>query len=234
MSNDKSHDEIFCRSCGETIKKKAEICPNCGVRNEYQEGQSTEHTQQRTSHPESNHTTSEPVKETHDPSNYSTTVADNWYYGVAASLVLWIFGFALPEGSAIAGLFFLVAWGLMPVSIYFDHQWLRASTEWKPNLVLWVTVAAIPLVNIIGGGVYLFRRYNTADITPAKTTNDQQASGDGALDQLRERYSKGELTDEEFETKLEQIVGTEDKETAKMHIRNQSNDSSDMDSAQEK
>jgi len=31
----KSIDEIFCRSCGKTIKKDVEICPHCGVRNIY-------------------------------------------------------------------------------------------------------------------------------------------------------------------------------------------------------
>lgn len=31
----KSMDEIFCRSCGVPIKKEAEICPHCGVRNTY-------------------------------------------------------------------------------------------------------------------------------------------------------------------------------------------------------
>lgn len=34
MSREKGFDEIFCRSCGEAIKKEAEICPHCGVRNE--------------------------------------------------------------------------------------------------------------------------------------------------------------------------------------------------------
>lgn len=28
----KGADEVFCRSCGEAIKKEAEICPHCGVR----------------------------------------------------------------------------------------------------------------------------------------------------------------------------------------------------------
>lgn len=28
----KGADEMFCRSCGATIKKEAEICPKCGVR----------------------------------------------------------------------------------------------------------------------------------------------------------------------------------------------------------
>jgi hypothetical protein len=29
----KSADEVFCASCGEPIKREAEICPHCGVRN---------------------------------------------------------------------------------------------------------------------------------------------------------------------------------------------------------
>jgi TM2 domain-containing membrane protein YozV len=28
----KKDDEMFCSSCGEIIKKEAEICPKCGVR----------------------------------------------------------------------------------------------------------------------------------------------------------------------------------------------------------
>ena len=26
------HDEMYCRSCGNNVKKEAEICPKCGVR----------------------------------------------------------------------------------------------------------------------------------------------------------------------------------------------------------
>lgn len=29
---DAAHDEVFCSSCGESIKREAEICPHCGVR----------------------------------------------------------------------------------------------------------------------------------------------------------------------------------------------------------
>lgn len=31
-SQTKGPDEVFCRDCGELISAKAEICPNCGVR----------------------------------------------------------------------------------------------------------------------------------------------------------------------------------------------------------
>lgn len=32
MTRSKKQDEQYCRSCGNLIKKKAEICPDCGVR----------------------------------------------------------------------------------------------------------------------------------------------------------------------------------------------------------
>ena len=32
MPKQKSADENYCRSCGRIIKKEAEICPHCGVR----------------------------------------------------------------------------------------------------------------------------------------------------------------------------------------------------------
>ena len=32
----KNADEMFCSSCGEIIKKEAEICPKCGVRQKRQ------------------------------------------------------------------------------------------------------------------------------------------------------------------------------------------------------
>ncbi|WP_459809640.1 zinc ribbon domain-containing protein [Halopiger thermotolerans] len=35
-------DEQYCSSCGEIIKKKAEICPECGVRNENTLSESSE------------------------------------------------------------------------------------------------------------------------------------------------------------------------------------------------
>ena len=39
---EKAFDEAFCSSCGETIKKEAEICPKCGVRQRRVGGSSTE------------------------------------------------------------------------------------------------------------------------------------------------------------------------------------------------
>lgn len=242
MSNKKGPDEVYCRSCGEPIKKKAEICPNCGVANEYTEpkrndrqsvqNSSTPTSQQNSQKtlnspsPSGNAATSSPPNE-HDPSDFTTKISGQWHYGVGASVALWILGFGMPD--PVAGLSFLIAWGLMPVSIYFDSQWMRATTEWNPESIMWIVLSVIPLVNILAGIVYFFRRYNTPQVSPPKTGYSTGQESDDALSRLRERYSRGELTDEEFEQKVEQIVGTEDTETAQMHVR--ANDSSNKQSS---
>lgn len=234
MSRKKGPDEVYCRSCGDPIKKKAEICPSCGVANEYDGSQRSNSQTQKKSRDRStsndgqnrnkrrsnkgrNRNTTASSSQ-HDPSIYSTTVTDKWYYGVAVSILLWILGFAMPEGSGLAGAFFLLAWVLMPLSIYYDRQWVRATTQWNPKSKIWITLSVIPLVNIVAGGVYLFRRFNMDEVSSPGF--DDSPRNDTALEELRERYSRGELTDEEFERKVDQIVGTETEETAKVHMKN--------------
>lgn len=228
MSREKGPDEIFCRSCGEPIKKKAEICPECGVPNEYTDpqragsgsrsGGSAASSQQR-SQQRSTGSRSTPEPAQHDPSRYSTTVSNTWHYGVGASVVLWCIGFALPEGSGLAGGLLLIAWVLMPVSVYYDRQWLRATSNWNPDSNTWILLSVVPLVNVVAGAVYLFRRFNTSQVTSPNSSSTTGAGDDAALAKLRERYSSGELTDEEFERKVDRIVGTENRETAQVHAR---------------
>lgn len=149
----KEPDEMYCRSCGEIIKKEAEICPECGVRNE-----SAKTGTQSGSRG--------PTSVGHDPGQYETTVSDTWWYGIAGGVVLWIF-LILVAGSvasggileALLGLIALIAWAIMPVAVYFDAKYVRANGRWNPNTALWVIGMLIWLVNIVAGGVYLYRRH---------------------------------------------------------------------------
>lgn len=148
QSRKKGADEIFCRSCGEAIKQKAEICPHCGVRNNNTNSNIQKSTTRAT---------------THDPSQYETTVADSWWYGVAGGTALWALVFVLAAGAgdsigAFGGLLALVAWVGLPLAAYFDMQYVRANSKWNPNTIFWVIFLAIWLVNIVAGGVYLYRR----------------------------------------------------------------------------
>lgn len=146
----KGTDEIYCRSCGEIIKEAAEICPECGVRNEAGSGRGSG---------------SKSTGRAHDPSQYETNVSDSWYLGVAAGLVLWIALFAMgslePSGGLemVVGLLALIGWALMPIAVYYDSKYVRANGNWNPNTVAWVAAMAIWLVNIVAGAVYLYRRH---------------------------------------------------------------------------
>lgn len=147
-----SGDKQFCRSCGEKIKKAAEICPNCGVRNESATATNTGRQ-------------SGPVKRAHDPSNYETTVSDTWFYAVAGGIGAWVVlillsGVVPPSSpvSTLAGFIGLIGWIIMPVGIYFDSRYVRANSKWDPTGVGWLIAAAVPFVNIVVGGAYLYRR----------------------------------------------------------------------------
>lgn len=153
---EKGPGEIFCRSCGEAIKKEAEICPECGVRN------------QKATKSTSEQSRSSGSKSQHDPSQYETNVSENWWYGVLAGGALWILIFVgisfVPEGgplSAIFGFLALIAWAIMPVAVYYDSKYVRANSKWNPSSGLWIVGMLIWLVNIIAGIVYLYRRHET-------------------------------------------------------------------------
>lgn len=145
MARTKSDDELFCASCGEAIKKAAEICPNCGVRNE-------------TAGSTSSGYSSEPSE---------TTVSETWWYGVAGATALWLLvmvwiGADLPGGAGM-GLLILIAWIALPLAAYFDMQYVRANSDWNPTTFLWVIAMAVWFLNIVIGGIYLYRRHEVLD-----------------------------------------------------------------------
>lgn len=141
-------DEIYCTSCGEPIKKEAEICPNCGVKNKSKSSNSGKATY------------------SHDPSNYKTSVSGNWWHGIWISTLFWILilgaSTTVPEGGSLGAFFgFLIlgSWILMPLAGYFDMQYVRANSNWDPNTILWMIGFLVWIVNIVGGTVYLARRH---------------------------------------------------------------------------
>jgi predicted RNA-binding Zn-ribbon protein involved in translation (DUF1610 family) len=143
MPRQKGADEVFCTSCGAAIKKEAEICPECGVRNE-------------------NATKSRPQP-------VDTTVSESWWYGVAICLGLWVLVLVLPETisptvDALVGLVAVTAWVGLPLSAYFDSKYVAGHSDWRPNEPLWVIGLLVPVVNIVFGGVYLYRRHEVLGV----------------------------------------------------------------------
>jgi hypothetical protein len=124
------------------MKKAAEICPNCGVRNR-ESGRGS--------------ASGRAVR------NYETTVSHNWWYGVLAATALWVVVFGL--GSAIGRTALMewavvAAWFLLPVSVYFDTKQVKMRSAWRPNLFAYLGVAVfIPPLGALVGAFYLFRRH---------------------------------------------------------------------------
>lgn len=148
MPREKAADEVFCRSCGEAIKKEAEICPNCGVRNERAETSSTSSSRSKSR-------------------SYSTTVSDSWWYGVAGGVALWVLLLILASTAAgsdtLLGFLLIIVWAGLPIATYFDMQYVRANSEWDPNTGIWVVLMAIWIANVAAGALYLYRRHEVLD-----------------------------------------------------------------------
>lgn len=109
--------------------------------------------------------------------------------------------------------------------------WLGAmftGQEWWLAALLVGYIAVVPLIAILFGDEE-DRREWVDDYSPGETRSDtsvdaETADSDGsdgsdvdardALETLRERYAAGELTDEQFERKLERLLNTETLENA--------------------
>lgn len=174
MGDTKNSDEVFCQSCGEKIKRKAEICPECGVRNETSNaGRSKSGTATRgsgSSQRSGNQTSTEA-----EPS-------DSWVLGIKIGAGIWgilailmllsalLFrgGLATMGGGAGAGfgrLFQSLALaGLIPIlqfggwivvgmSMYGDIQYIDYHTdEWPLNGSLYIAGAILlPILTQIFG-----------------------------------------------------------------------------------
>jgi len=149
----KGPGEVFCTACGAAIKAEAEICPACGVRNE---AFVPAPTPERASAP-------------HDPDAYETTVSASWWRGTAAGAGAWVLIAALSglSDGAFATIYSLVtvfAWIGLPLTVYYDAQYVRANSKWNPSTPLWGLLLAVPFVNILVALVYLYRRHEVLGV----------------------------------------------------------------------
>lgn len=135
---------MFCRACGEIIKKEAELCPECGVRNS---------------------------KSSSKFSVGRAYVSENWWYGVAIGTLAWV-GIVLAVatvtldsgGESVIGLVAIVAWALLPISAYYDMMYVRENGDWNPNTALWLIGLSIWFVNVVAGILYLIRRHEVIGV----------------------------------------------------------------------
>lgn len=143
----KGPDEVFCESCGEPIKKAAELCPHCGVRPGSAGGGASGHAS----------------TSAHDPSQYETSVSDSWWIGVLVGVIGWaaVLGLAGADANlgAAGGFAVIALWIGLPLSAYVDAQYVRANSEWNPETALWVLLLLVWFANVVAGAIYLYRRH---------------------------------------------------------------------------
>ena len=184
MTRTKGPDEVFCTSCGEAIKEQAVICPSCGVKNS------------------KGGTTTSP-----DPDE----VSEVWYYGVLAATAMWVVGLLVSDvASSVSGFMYLIAWPLLPISVYYDHKWVEANTDWNPETAGWIPGALFPIVNIPVMVAYLFFRWNANEITVSKQTRQPPAD---PVDRLQQQYRNGEISHAELERRLDEEMDDRDSDS---------------------
>ncbi|WP_331232843.1 hypothetical protein [Natronorarus salvus] len=95
------------------------------------------------------------------PEREPTDRSSRWAWGVAAGIAVWVaiwlfldqIGLLVDVGGVI-----VVTWLLLPVLTYFDLMYVREASDWEPNRLLWPVLAAIWLINVPAGLLYLYRR----------------------------------------------------------------------------
>ena len=156
MVRRKGPDEVFCRSCGEPIKRAAERCPNCGVPNEAATSAAA--------------SGSAPETAPLDLSGAETADSDHWYLAVVAGIGLSVLGIVALSGDPtgltedVGGYAFLGGWFLLPLGIYYDTRFVSAHSRWKPSPGIWVLLALLWFVNVVVGAVYLYRRHQVLGV----------------------------------------------------------------------
>lgn len=98
--------------------------------------------------------------------------------------------------------------------------WLAAmftGQGWWLAALLFGYVVVVPMVALLFGDEDDVREWWTEDEIDPETleeAEDEEPSANDALERLRDRYAAGELTDEQFERKLDRLLETESLEDA--------------------
>ncbi|WP_394739557.1 SHOCT domain-containing protein [Natronococcus roseus] len=111
--------------------------------------------------------------------------------------------------------------------------WLAAmftGQGWWLAALLFGYIVVVPMVALLFGDEDDVREWWTEDEIDPETLEEAEAeepSARDALERLRDRYAAGELTDEQFERKLDRLLETETLEDADRWRRETRNDRSE-------
>lgn len=102
---------------------------------------------------------------------------------------------------------------------------------------LWLAVMLFGYIAVVPVVSMLFDEEEEAEFVhdrqPARTDSEPaDADGDDALERLRRRYADGELTDAQFERKLERLLETETLEDVESSARESRSPARDLDASE--
>lgn len=98
------------------------------------------------------------------------------------------------------------------VSILVTGIWMSAmftGQEWWLAALLVGYIVVVPLTAMLFGDEDDWEEYVDEDEFQMPTDSDDEDHEESALESLRRRYAEGELTDEQFERKLDRLLETE-------------------------
>ncbi|PSP83436.1 hypothetical protein BRC83_07040 [Halobacteriales archaeon QS_1_68_17] len=104
----------------------------------------------------------------------------------------------------------LLALGLTALFLGVDNFWIIFAVGYG---------AVVPLVSFLTGDDEGAEPREEATDEVRQRHADGDAATDEALERLRRRYAEGELTDEQFERKVERLLETETVEDAEDRLR---------------
>jgi uncharacterized membrane protein len=116
------------------------------------------------------------------------------------------------------------------VSMLVTGIWLAAlltDQGWWLGFMLFGYIVLVPLTALLFGDEEEVREHwgdEDGVVSAPEPDRETTADEDDALATLRERYARGELTDEQFERKVEQLLETETLESAEDRNRTRTAD----------
>jgi len=108
------------------------------------------------------------------------------------------------------GIVSMLVTGIWLAALFLDQGWWLA-------FMLFGYIVLVPVTAILFGDETDVEQWWDGASDPATTTvedTDEDADEEDALEELRSRYARGELTDEQFERKLDRLLETETIEDA--------------------
>ncbi|WP_276281368.1 SHOCT domain-containing protein [Halorussus caseinilyticus] len=115
------------------------------------------------------------------------------------------------DENALVKLTSLLVLGVGLAGLFLGYDWFWLA------FVLGFAVL-VPIVKVVTRALGIGTTPETSDHVPRSRTADEPDSKQDALDTLRNRYARGDLTEAEFERKVEALLDTETPESARKRV----------------